>query len=269
MSTSAETEQKTPEADEAAERNGGEASPAGYVLLTIALIAVICLSVGLALAFGGAAMTSGQRWFLSGFLGLFSVFSVGIVIWLVLRQARRLAFAESDPDISWRTTSPEKQKRRLNLEVKEIGEILHVDDDHLAELRAAYIVAEDLALRSIQNQAGKPLMRKVTLGSADFDAVLLDGDLAVLISVIFLLRPVVPDEKIKRLFREAQAASKAVGEIRPGSRTRLLLLLVTQLDGKDEAKLRSTVADSFKSTPVDVDIRWMDFQNLQGVYSDG
>ncbi|REJ77593.1 MAG: hypothetical protein DWQ47_14575 [Acidobacteria bacterium] len=243
-------------------------SPRNYLFLIIALIAVVCLAVSLILAFASDSLSSVQSWLLILFLLLFSVVGVSFVTWLVVRHSRQLAVSADDGSINWRTTSPEKQKRRLNLEVSELGSILAVDDAQMADLRAAYIVAEDLALRRIQNEAGIPLMRKVTLGAADFDAVLLDGHLVVFISVLFLVEPKVPKKKIKRLFREATIARNAVNEIRRGSKVRLLLLLVTQLDRESEAELRSTVADHFKSTPVDVDIRWMDFQQLQKTYSD-
>ncbi|MCO6512266.1 MAG: hypothetical protein J5I65_15895 [Aridibacter famidurans] len=265
MASEVETADTAPAASES---DSGQLSPRNYFFLVAALIALVCLSVALVLAYGSVAMTSGQIWFLSGFLVLFSVFSVSIVVWMALRQARQLAFAARDGAIDWRTTSPEKQKRRLNLEVRELGAVLKLNESQLAELRAAYIVAEDLALRRVQNESRVPLMRKVTLGAADFDAVLIEGDLVICVSMIFLVRPSIPQEKINRLLREAAIARNALEEFREGSRIRLLLLLVTQLDQKDEAKLRSTVADLFKATPVNVDIRWMDFQKLQGMYSD-
>ncbi|HUF04851.1 MAG TPA: hypothetical protein VMM38_11840 [Aridibacter sp.] len=265
MATEVETAETAPEASG---RNSAQLSAGNYLFLVVALIALVCLSVALALAYGSGGMTSGQIWFLIAFLILFSVFSISIVTWLVLSQSRQIAFAERDGAIDWRTTSPEKQKRRLNLEIRELGAILKLGESQLADLRAAYIVAEDLALRRIQSESGVPLMRKVTLGAADFDAVLIEGDLVTCVTMIFLVRPSIPQEKINRLLRESAIARNALGEFRKGSRIRLLLLLVTQLDQKGEARLRSTVADLFRATPVNVDIRWMDFQKLQRLYSD-
>lgn len=265
MATEVESAETVPEASEG---SSAQLSARNYLFLLAALIALVCLSVALALSYGSGEMTTGQVWFLIAFLVLFSVFSISVVTWLVLKQTRQIAFAERDGAIDWRTTSPEKQKRRLSLEVRELGAILKLDESQLADLRAAYIVAEDLALRRVQNESGVPLLRKVTLGAADFDAVLIDGELVICVSMIFLVRPSIPQEKINRLLREAAIARNALEEFREGSRIRLLLLLVTQLDRKDESKLRSTVADLFKATPVNVDIRWMDFQKLQGLYSD-
>lgn len=243
-------------------------SARNYLLLIIALIALICLSLGLALAFGSANLSNGQKWFITGFLSMFALLSVSIVTWLVIRHSKKLAIAAFDESLEWRTTSPERQKRRLNAEVRELAGVLNVGEASLAELRAAYIVAEDLALRRVQNESAIHLMRKVSIGSADFDAVLVNKDLVTCISVAFLVRPEIPDEKVKRLLREANVAKNIVADMREGSRLRLLLILVTQLDRQDEAKLRSTIVDYFKTTPVDIDIRWMDFGNLQSMYSD-
>lgn len=244
------------------------ASTRNYLLLIIGLIAVICFSLGLVLVYGSETLSSGQVWFLLAFLSLFVILSVSTVIWLVVRHARQLAVAEFDSALEWRTTSPEKQKRRLNLAVRELGHLLGVGEQQLADLRAAYIVAEDLALRRVQNEAGVPLMRKVTIGAADFDAVLINKDLVTCVAVSFLVRPVIEQERINRLLREAAIAKNIIDEIREGSRVRLLLLLVTQLDRSDEARLRSSITDYFRETPVNVDIMWMDFQELQKLYSD-
>lgn len=243
-------------------------STRNYLLLIIGLIAVICISLGLVLVYGSATLSLGQVWFLLAFLSVFVAFSVTTVIWLVVKHAHQLAVAEFDSALEWRTTSAEKQKRRLNLAVRELGLQLGVGEPQLADLRAAYIVAEDLALRRVQNEAGVPLMRKVTIGAADFDALLINKDLVTCVAVNFLVRPVIEQERINRLLREAAIAKNIIDEIREGSRLRLLLLLVTQLDRSDETKLRSSITDYFKDTPVDVDIRWMDFQELQKLYSD-
>jgi len=238
-----------------------------YLTLIMILIVLISFSLGLALAFGSANFTAGQTWFLITILAAFAFFSVATVTRLVIRHSKRLEVGEFDHTIEWRTSSPDKQKRRLAAEVLELAQELDLPREQLADLRSAFIVAEDLALRKIQNDVGIPLMRKVAVGNADFDAIFIDGDLITCIVVTFLVRPDLPQEKINRILRETSAAKNFIDGIREGSRVRLLLSLVTQLGRKDEARLRSTLADRFKSTPVDVDIQWMDFQKLQRVYA--
>lgn len=260
--------ESTGRVEKAAAERPSRFSAANYLYVIAALIAVVCLSVGLALAYGSENLSTAQTWFLAGFLVIFSAFSVAIVIWLVVRHSRELAVTAGDAALQWRVTSSEKQRRRLNIEIRELGGILKVGESQLADLRAAYIVAEDLALRHVQNETGTPLLRKVTLGAADFDGISVQGDLVTCVSVLFLVRPVIPQEKVNRLFREAATARNMLEGIRKGSRVRLLLMLVTQMDRQSETRLRSTVADNFKTTPVDVDIKWMDFQKLQKLYSD-
>jgi hypothetical protein len=246
----------------------GSSAVTNYFLLVIALIVAICLSLALVLAYGTANLSSGQIWFISLFLMAFAVIGTGTVTWLLVRYSKQIAVADGDDRLVWKVTPPEKQKRRLNDDVRELGAILNIAEDHQADLRAAYIVAEDLAIRRIQNEYGSPLMRKVSIGNADFDAVLIDKDLVTCIGIAFLVRPAISREKINRLLREAAAAKNALAGIREGSRVRLLLLLVTQLDRSDESKLRATIVERFKTTPVDVDIRWMDFAGLQKLYSE-
>ena len=46
-----------------------------------------------------------------------------------------------------------------------------------------------------------------------------------------------------------------------------MFALVTQLDQTGEAKLRSILGDKFSETPVDVDIRLFDFEELQRIFT--
>lgn len=262
-----ETRSENTEAAPPRQMNGAAVIKA-YFLLVIALVATVCLSLALVLAYGSKDLSSGILWFIALFLVVFALFGTATVVWLLTRYSAKLAIADGDGSMEWKVTPPEKQKRRLNDEVRELCKILDFGADHQADLRAAYIVAEDLAMRRIQNECGSPLMRKVSIGNADFDAVLIDKDVVICIAVTFLVRPEIPREKINRFLREAAAAKNALSDIREGSRVRLLLLLVTQLDRSEESRLRASITEHFKSTPVDVDIRWMDFQGLQKLYSE-
>ncbi len=248
--------------------SGAVASAKNLVMVIASVIALVCLSLTIILAYGAGSLSPVQFFLLATFLVAFAAAGTAVLVWLFARHTRTVAAAGLDGTIEWRTTAAEKQKRKLNAEVRELASNLGVDGGQLADLRAAYIVAEDLALRRVQNESGRPLTRKVSFGAADFDGVFTQGETVVCVSVQFLVRPAIPQEKINRLLREAAIAKEAVGEVRKGSRVSLLLLLVTQLDAADETKLRSTITDFFKATPVNVDIRWMDFQKLQRLYSD-
>ena len=52
-----------------------------------------------------------------------------------------------------------------------------------------------------------------------------------------------------------------------GLQIRLMVIVVTQMPEADVPKLRATLSTKrFSSTPVDIDIRLMDFEGLQRVY---
>ena len=241
-----------------------------YLTLIIALVVLIVAAIGLALAFASPNLSSSQIWFLIISLILFPFFSISIISWLILRHSNKLVVGENDDSLSWETSSDEKQKRKLNNEVRELAKDLEIPTEQLSDLRSAYIVAEDLALRKVQSEASTPLMHKINVGQADFDAVGIEDDLITCIEVTFVVSPNVSLEKINSYLRKAAVAKTILAQTRKGSRVRLLIVLVTQLDEPDLAKLRTNVRKKFKpeTTPVNVDIRFLDFLTLQKIYAE-
>jgi hypothetical protein len=58
-----------------------------------------------------------------------------------------------------------------------------------------------------------------------------------------------------------------IGEMNVAMRARLMVVLVTQLNFEDEERLRRSLnTKRFSGTPVDVDIRLLDFEALQRIY---
>ena len=80
--------------------------------------------------------------------------------------------------------------------------------DQLPDLLSAYIVAEDLALRQIQQEENLPLMRHVSIGGTSFDGILVDQDLITCIEVSFLVVPDVRQEKIEAMLKKISLAKK-------------------------------------------------------------
>ncbi len=239
-----------------------------YLTLIIVLIVLVCISIGIALAFSAQYLDASQKWFLISTLIIFAFFSVSISTWLILRHSRKLIVSEKDDELDWTVSSPELQKRNINNEVKELSRIMEIPSEQMSDLRSAYIVAEDLALRKVQDEAQVPLKRHVNIGNTGFNAIYFKDDLATCVDVTFLVTPEVPQDKINLILRKISSAKATFNRIREGSKMRLLLVLVTQLDQESEAKLRSTIVSKFSSTPVDVDIRLLDFQTLQKVYAE-
>src|SRR5215203_5599756 len=104
-------------------------------------------------------------------------------------QFRRLAAARSESRIEWQAANPEVQRQNLNLEVLELSRILDMGSDQLSDLQSAYIVAEDLALRQIQQEEKIPLLRHVSVCGVPFNAVMVKGDVVFCAEVSFLISP--------------------------------------------------------------------------------
>ncbi len=240
-------------------------SSLSYLLIIIGLIAFVCLAVGIAASSDNLSAT--QRWILIVFLILFAVFSVVASVWLILRESRRVAVGKDIRDFSWEVSSPAKQQSKLNSEVKEIAAILELPDEQLSDLLSAYIVAEDLALRQVQQEAKQPITRHLSIGNTEFNAILLKQDVITCIEVTFLVTSDVSQAKINAMLKKIELAKKTFSQNGKRAKVKLLLVLVTQLDQAEETKLRSSLVKKFASTPVDVDIRLLDFDGLQKIYS--
>ena len=178
-----------------------------------------------------------------------------------------LSAAKDEKRIDCETALPEIQRQNLNLEVFELSKILEVESAQISDLQSAYIVAEDLAMRQIQQEENVPLMRHVTLGKAPFDAVLIKNGVISCIEVAFLVSPDIRQEKLDAMMRKIALVKKAFGETGIGMKIRLMMVLVTQLTSEDGDQLRSVLnSKRFSDTPVDIDIRLLDFEELQKIY---
>ena len=199
------------------------------------------------------------------FIGALALFVV--VILLDISKTRRMAAVDDRRFIRWDTAMPEIQRQNVNVEVRELARLLGVGNDQLADLLSAYIVAEDLALRQIQQEENLPLMRHVSIGSTPFDAILIDQDLITCIEVAFLVVPDVRQDRIESMLKKITQAKKKLAEMKSRLRLRLMLVLVTQLTIDEEEVLRGMlITRRFTDTPVDIDIRLLDFEMLQKVY---
>ena len=163
---------------------------------------------------------------------------------------------------------PELQRQNVNLEVRELARLLKVQDDQLSICCQHYIVAEDLALRQIQQEENLPLMRHVSIGKTPFDAILVDHDLITCIEVSFLVTPDVRQEKIEAMLKKVTQAKKNLADMKSRLRLRLMLVLVTQFTGRRGRRAQGNADHTrqLRDTPVDIDIRLLDFEILQKLY---
>ncbi len=236
------------------------------------LIAVIGLSVFVCPAIifiaGYRNLAGFPRWSLISFLILFAFFGATVSLWLTRRESRRAEIVKSGREIFWQTTSPENQKGKLNCDVRELGAILDISGEKLNDLLSAYIVAEDLALRKIQQEEGTPALRHISINQAEFDAVLLNNETVKFVEVVFLATPDFPQKKINTSAGKILSVKKFIENNYSHLKINLLFLIVSQLDQTDTAKLRSTLSkERFSIVPVDIDINFYDFEELQKVYA--
>ncbi len=246
-----------------------------YFPVLVILILVVCIVTGLAIAFASQSMDAIQRWTLIFFFMAFSIcglifalFGATASEWLTMREWRKVKALENSDKIAWDVLPPLAQRRKLTTEVRELAAILDVPSENMSDLLSAYVVAEDLALRQIQQEEKVPLMRHITIGNAEFDAILVKEEIITFIEATFLVTPKLSKEKCTQILKKVETAKQILAKVRPESKVKLLMILVTQLDKQSETELRSLIGKNlFPETPVDIDIRLRDFEELQKTYA--
>ncbi|MBV6497154.1 MAG: hypothetical protein DYH05_12965 [Acidobacteria bacterium ACB1] len=231
-----------------------------WPFVIVGVVLALILAVGIVLSLREA------NWLLTllfaASLGVFAMIAL-----LHIASERRLAAIDDRRFVSWNTAATEVQRQSVNVEVRELARLLEVDDDQLTDLLSAFIVAEDLALRQIQQEESLPLMRHVSIGGASFDGILVDQDLITCIEVAFLVRPDLRPERTAAIMKKIATAKHGLHAMKSRLRLRLMIVLVTQLTENEMITLRNVLkAQRFNDTPVDVDIRMLDFELLQKLY---
>ena len=230
-------------------------------------LTVISFSIGGCLLLGlGMALLFGM-WPFAVVFGA-SLFGLVLYSYVSTRTARKLAAAQDESRIDWETALPEIQRESLKIEVLELSRILGVNKEQMTDLQSAYIVAEDLALRQIQQEEQVPLLRHVSIGDVPFDAVLVKHDVIVCAEVSFLVVPDLRQERIESMLRKMARVKTVVDEMGVAMQVMLMIILVTQLTEEDDQRLRRTLNTKkrFPNTPVEIEIRFLDFEALQKIY---
>lgn len=237
-----------------------ERHPTDYALWSVGAAAFISLAAA------GVLTLRDSAWLAAGAV-LFAALLLAGFVFLNVTRNRRLNAASDRRYIKWDAALPELQRQNVNLEVKELARALAVEPEGMGDLLSAYIVAEDLALRQIQQEEKLPLLRHVQIGHTSFDAVMVQEDLMTCIEVSFLVVPDVRQDKIESMMKKVGQAKRDLAEMKLRLRLRLMLVLVTQLTRDEEEQLRGVlISRRFTDTPVDIDIRLLDFEELQKIY---
>lgn len=238
-------------------------SSKNYLIVAVLLFAFVCLFVSIAAT--SQTLESAQRWILIVFIILFTTVGMIVSVWLILRQSRQNFVRQENRESEWHSSSTESQRRKLNNAVREIAQTLNVSA--LDDIFSVYIVAQDLALREIQRESGETVLRNQSIGAADFDAVMFKREIVVCVEIEFVVAPDFSPIKISEIFKKINAAQKTFARTGKERKFRLLLVLITQLEPADEAKLRASLVKKFPATTIDIDIRLFDFENLRKTFA--
>ncbi len=194
------------------------------------------------------------------------IVGLALATFLILQKSEKIL--KNKREEFWQLMSPEAQKRKLNAETRELARILGMEKEELSYVRAAYVLAEDLALRQIEQKKKVPLKRHVKFGEAEFTALFLEKNYLTFVEVMFVVTPTVEQEKINAVLSKADSVRRNLQKIKSDRKVKLMLAIVTQLNQQDETKLRASLAEKFSATTVDIDIRFFDFEALQRIYTE-
>jgi len=231
-----------------------------YPLMIAAILLAVLLILGLIAAVVARDLPAAMLFLLSA--GVFTA-----IVLLQIAADRRKDAVDDRKVIDWDAAPPDLQRENINIEVRELTRLLNAGPDQIGDLQSAFVLAGDLAMRQIQQEENLPLMRNVSIGKTPFDGILVDQDLITCVEVSFLVAPDVRQDKVESMLKKAAQAKKKLAEIKSHLRLRLMLVLVTQLDETQEEQLRAVLGTRrFSETPVDIDIRILDFETLQELY---
>jgi len=239
-----------------------------FLTIVVVLIVFVLFLISLSVAFALNYFDASKQVAVVALLVLLPFAGLILATGFIYRHSQRLFALSKYEGLILQLAPPESQRQRLNAEVKELAAVMNISDEQLGDLRAAYILAEDLALRQIEQEKRLPLKRHIKVGDAEFDAVFISQDVLTFVEVTFLVSPHISQERIEGVFKKINAVKKNFQHIRKNSKFKLLLALVTQLDAAAEANLRLTLVQRFAETPVDVDIRFFDFEQLQQTFTE-
>lgn len=246
------------EFDNSLERCARPATGIGYYFAAAAAV----VSLGALLIAGVVS----RDWVVAG-MASFATLAVTVLLMTASPRQRKMAADKAASWIAWKPTGSEIQRQTLNVAVGELSRILKVEPDGVGDLQTAFIVGEDLALRQIQQEENVPVLRHVSVGGVPFDGAFTKDEILVCCEVCFLVSPELGQDRIVAMMRKIGAVKRSIAEMNIGMEVRLMVVLVTQMSATDVEQLRGTLSTKrFTSTPVDIDIRLMDFVGLQKVY---
>ncbi|HYJ92254.1 MAG TPA: hypothetical protein VEV84_13170 [Pyrinomonadaceae bacterium] len=231
-------------------------SPPKYPLMIIGGFVFLCLAAVIVLA---ARDSAWAVFIISGFA------LVGAISFAYFNSIRKRVGLEHRLD--WQPAPTDVQKQTLGLEVEGIAGALQQEAWESTDLFMAYVVAEDLALRQIQQEHNAPMIRHLQVGGAPFDALIIRPDELICADVSFVVQPDLRQEKIDSMLKKCGTVRRFLNSQHLDVDLRLLIVVVTQLTPEEVTDLRSRLTDKrFPDSPVNIDIHFFDFEELQRMY---
>ena len=170
--------------------------------------------------------------------------------------------------LDWQPALIEVQKQSLTLEVEGIAESLQQEPWESTDLFMAYVVAEDLALRQVQQEHSAPMIRHLQVGGTPFGALIVEPNELICVEVSFVVSPDLRQDKVDAMLRKAGTVRRFLATQKLDVELKLLIVVVTQLTPDEVTELRSRLSDRFPDSPVNIDIHFLDFEELQRRFVD-
>lgn len=230
-----------------------------FALPLFAAVAVLMIA-GLAVSLATGAITAA---------GIIAAAIVGFtaLTYYAVREHRAVIAQNARGWIDLGLELPESQRQNIDIGVTAIARVLKSSNASQSDLRTAFIVGEDLALRQLQQDEGVSVMRHVTILGMPFDLAFAKGDVLVCGEVSFLVSPEMSQERLVAMLKKIAAVKKSLDAMNIGMTVRQMFVIVTQMSAEEVARLRASLGTArFSSTITDVDIRLYDFDDLQQTF---
>jgi len=169
--------------------------------------------------------------------------------------------------LDWQPALTDVQKQNLALEVEGIAAALQQEPWESTDLFMAYVVAEDLALRQLQQEHAAPMIRHLQIGGTPFDALIIKPDELICVEVSFVVASDLRQDKVDSMLKKTGTVRRFLAAQKLDVELKLLIVVVTQLTPEDVADLRSKLTEKrFPDSPVNIDIHFLDFEELQRTF---
>ncbi|MBI3021454.1 MAG: hypothetical protein HYY59_05605 [Candidatus Omnitrophica bacterium] len=240
-------------------------NPLGVIGLFIVLIYGCA---GLVLGSAGGTLDMAQRWAMVAFIVLFPCLVLLVFYRLVTKYPSKL-YAPSDwrdETNFFRSQTTEEQKQRLekevSLESKDVGSARRADED----IRAKYLLAEDLALRVLESELKAKISRQVVLKDRHdlaFDGAIGTEHELLLIEVKYTSTSFIPSEIIAALHKRASTLAESLGVHSLGRAVNLLIVIVADMNEDDRLLLENSLSRHDRYQYQGVELRVYDFRALR------